>query len=77
MKLTHARKPYARKKKCLDCAFFCNAPSVMEKQIPGLQVMGSGWASVRADDGLCAKRDVYLAGYYVCEHFTPAGRRTA
>ena len=72
MKITQARKPYARKEKCLNCAYFCNTPSVMEEQIPGLQVMGSGWASVRADDGLCSKRDVYLAGYYTCEHFKAA-----
>ncbi len=70
-------RPYARKRKCLDCAHFCNAPALMEDEIPGLQVMGSGWASVRASDGLCGKHDIYLAGYYACEDFTPADEKAA
>ncbi len=66
------RNGYGSSRKCLNCLHFCNDPSRMEEEIPGLQVMGSGWASVRADDGLCRKREVYLAGYYTCEHFTAA-----
>ena len=66
------------KNMCVDCAHFCNDPEKMENEIPGLQVMGSGWASVRNIDGLCRKRDVYLAGYYTCEHFKPLkGARAA
>lgn len=28
-------------------------------------------ASVRADDGICLKREAYLAAYYSCEAFEP------
>ncbi len=59
---------------CLRCRHFRNQPSYLEQSFPGLKVMGSGMASVRADDGLCLKRDVYLASYYSCEAFEEAAR---
>ncbi len=58
--------------RCLHCAHFRNDPAFLERTFPGLKVMSSGMASVRADDGLCLKRDVYLAAYYHCEQFEPA-----
>ena len=54
---------------CLHCRHFRNTPEYLENAIPGLKVMSSGMASVRADDGLCLKRDVYLAAYYSCDQF--------
>ncbi len=54
---------------CLHCHHFRNSPEFLEKTFPGLKVMSSGMASVRADDGLCLKREVYLAAYYSCEAF--------
>ncbi|WP_456444503.1 hypothetical protein [Thiolapillus sp.] len=54
---------------CLHCQHFRNTPEYLENAIPGLKVMSSGMASVRADDGLCLKRDVYLAAYYSCDQF--------
>ncbi len=58
-----------KKAVCLHCTHFRNQPDYLEKEIPGLKVMSSGMASVRADDGLCLKRDVYLAAYYTCEAY--------
>ena len=60
---------------CLQCAHFCNDPKTMEREIPGLQVMGSGWASVRKEDGLCRLRDVYLDATSCCTDFTPRRRK--
>lgn len=57
------------KPSCLHCIHFRNQPEYLEKTFPGLKVMSSGMASVRADDGVCLKRDVYLAAYYRCESF--------
>ncbi len=57
---------------CLNCTHFRNSPAFLEKTFPGLKVMSSGMASVRADDGLCLKREVYLAAYYHCDSFEPA-----
>ncbi|WP_456374296.1 hypothetical protein [Thiolapillus sp.] len=61
--------PYAT---CLHCRHFRNSPAFLEKTFPGLKVMSSGMASVRADDGLCLKRDIYQAAYYSCEAFEAA-----
>ena len=68
--IAHLKRP-APKANCLACAHFCNDPKTMEAEIPGLQVMGSGWASVRKQDGLCRKRNVYLDGMSSCSDFTP------
>ena len=56
---------------CLYCVHFCNDPKTMEEEIPGLQVMGSGWASVRKEDGLCRLRNVYLDATSSCSDFMP------
>ncbi len=61
-----------QKAACLYCRHFRNQPEYLEKIFPGLKVMSSGMASVRADDGVCLKRDVYLAAYYYCEAFQSA-----
>ncbi|HXM04216.1 MAG TPA: hypothetical protein VN939_16520 [Chthoniobacterales bacterium] len=51
---------------CRDCLHFENDPSVIEKEYPGLTAMSSGFASVRADDGLCRLHDLYLSGWDTC-----------
>ena len=56
---------------CLHCAHFCNDPQTMEEEIPGLRVMGSGWASVRKQDGICRKRGLYLDASSSCPDFVP------
>jgi hypothetical protein len=40
---------------CGACLHFRDDPAEMEANFPGLAVMSSGWASVRADDGLCLR----------------------
>ncbi len=57
---------------CLHCRHFRNSPEFLEKTFPGLKVMSSGMASVRADDGLCLKQEIYQAAYYSCEEFEAA-----
>ena len=64
-----AKSVHGARPKCINCKHFRNTPEYLEKTFPGLNVMSSGMASVRADDGLCLKRDVYLAAYYHCEEF--------
>jgi hypothetical protein len=39
---------------------------VIEKEYPGLTAMSSGFASVRADDGLCRLHDLYLSSWDTC-----------
>ena len=54
---------------CKFCRHFDNDPEAIERSIPGLLVMGSGYSSVRGSDGLCGKLERYLSGDYSCEEF--------
>ena len=54
---------------CGQCQYFDNAPKTLEAMLPGLRVMGSGYSSVRVNDGLCAHHDRYLSADYVCDSF--------
>ncbi len=54
---------------CGRCQHFDNAPKTLEALLPGLRVMGSGYSSVRANDGLCTHHDRYLSAHYVCDSF--------
>jgi hypothetical protein len=38
---------------CANCRHFRNDAMFMEDAIPGLKCLSSGYASVRADDGIC------------------------
>jgi len=62
-----AASPVARR--CADCVHFDGTAGTLETEIPGLAVMSSGYASVRADDGLCRLHDRYLSGRSLCERF--------
>ena len=55
--------------RCLDCRHFCNDPAVIERAFPGLTAMGSAYADVRANDGLCARHGIYLALTNGCAGF--------
>ena len=58
-------------KQCGVCRHFCNDPAAVEQAMPGLTSMGSGYASVRSDDGICSVHDRYLTAYSVCDRFEP------
>ncbi len=55
--------------RCGNCVHFANAPAAMEAALPGLATMGSGFGSVRAQDGLCALHGYYLAAWDRCARF--------
>jgi hypothetical protein len=57
--------------RCGACRHFANDGSTVEAAFPGLAIMGSGFASVRADDGICALRGIYLSGRARCDQFAP------
>jgi len=55
---------------CANCAHFVSDPEQLEDAIPGLRSLGSGFAAVRADDGLCLRHDRYLSAAAHCaQHF--------
>jgi hypothetical protein len=51
---------------CQKCAYFQNDPAVLEKAYPGLTAMGSGYASVRDQDGFCNYKQLYLSARDSC-----------
>lgn len=58
--------------RCIYCTHFRNSPAYLEEAIKGLNTMSSGHASVRKDDGICLKNDVYLSARDWCEQFESA-----
>ena len=69
MKLPHAPS-------CLDCSQFNAAPLDIEAALPGLATLSSAYASVRANDGLCAQHERYVAASSVCaQHRARAAHR--
>jgi hypothetical protein len=54
---------------CLDCSQFISAPRDIEAALPGLASLSSGYAAVRANDGLCARHDRYVAGSSICAQY--------
>ena len=59
---------------CRACAWFKNDPALLETAFRGLASMGSGFASVRAEDGLCERHGIYLPAWDGCADFTPPER---
>jgi hypothetical protein len=59
---------------CADCVHFQNDPVALEKAWPGLTSMSSGFASVRAQDGLCDLHALYLSNRDGCGDFATADR---
>ncbi len=54
---------------CRTCRYFLSIPVAIEAAVPGLASLSSGYASVRADDGLCALHDRYVAARSVCDSY--------
>ncbi len=52
---------HAPRATCSTCTRFNNDPAYVERAIPGLTSMGSAWASVRGNDGICSVHDRYLS----------------
>jgi hypothetical protein len=51
---------------CADCLYFNGSPLDVEAAFPGLASLSSGYAAVRAADGLCAMHDRYVAATSRC-----------
>jgi len=62
----------AAPRRCGVCRHFRGGPQEIERLCPGLMAMGSGYASVRAQDGICSHHDVYVLGNDSCPAFGAA-----
>jgi len=56
---------------CGRCVHFRNDPAFLEEAIAGLASLGSAYASVRAEDGLCLRHERYLPTHGCCADFSP------
>lgn len=54
---------------CGICRHFRNDAAYLERAIPGLSSLSSATASVRADDGICELRGMYLSARASCAEF--------
>jgi hypothetical protein len=58
---------------CGNCRHFRNEPRQIEAAFQGLTSLSSGFASVRAQDGLCSLHGIYLSSWDGCPRFAPSG----
>jgi hypothetical protein len=56
---------------CGCCRHFRNDAATIEATIAGLASLSSATASVRADDGVCTLRGIYLSAAACCGRFSP------
>ena len=57
--------------RCASCAHFRNDPAYLEASFGGLASLSSAYGSVRAEDGLCLRRDRYVSAHSWCADFLP------
>jgi hypothetical protein len=58
--------------RCEACRHFTNDPAALEAAFPNLAAMSSGYGSVRAADGICGLRGLYLPATDGCASFSRA-----
>jgi hypothetical protein len=63
-------------RRCATCTFFDNAPETLEREIPGLRSLSSGFAAVRDRDGLCRMNERYVPARASCVAYAAAGPDT-
>ncbi|PWT76580.1 MAG: hypothetical protein C5B59_06225 [Bacteroidetes bacterium] len=69
MKNFSETKARSFEKTCRNCSYFQNDPAFIEKEFAGLQSLSSGFASVRARDGICSHHQLYLPMEDSCSDF--------
>jgi len=60
---------------CRQCARFVDDPAAIEREFPGLTILGSVYASVRGSAGICQEFDRFMDPIPAadCESFVPRG----
>jgi hypothetical protein len=56
---------------CRYCRHFRNDPEYLESVFKGLTTLSSAHGSVRCEDGICLRHDLYLAAHRCCQEFEP------
>lgn len=55
--------------RCRGCRHFNAEPHALESAFKGLSTLSSAYAAVRAEDGICALHERYLAADSSCARF--------
>ncbi len=63
--------------RCGTCRHFDNAPEAFERLFPGLNSFGSGYASVRDEDGVCRLHERHVSQNSRCERYEDGGPMSA
>jgi hypothetical protein len=60
-------------KSCRHCARFVDDPAVIEREFPGINILGSMYASVRGSAGICREFDRFMDPIPAaeCQAFVP------
>jgi len=62
-----------RRQTCRSCRHFGNEPGYLEDAFPGWRALGSAYGSTRAEDGICALRNIYLSADGGCDRHQDRG----
>jgi hypothetical protein len=54
---------------CRRCKHFVDDPEKIEAELPGINALGSMFASVRGDSGLCRVNERFMHATDSCEEF--------
>ncbi len=54
---------------CRNCRFFNGDPAAIEAAFPGLNSLSSAYSSVRAEAGICSRRELFVSPSRGCEDF--------
>lgn len=62
---------------CRGCVHFDDDPASIERQLPGINILGSAYGSVRGDAGICSALGRFMEPLRAdaCPHFEPRPRR--
>jgi len=56
---------------CRDCRFFIGESGALEHALPGFNILGSAYGSVRAGTGICGHRGIFITAVPACPDFLP------
>lgn len=57
--------------RCERCRHFMDDPEQMEAELPGIQILGSMYGSVRGDSGFCRIHDRFASSGDHCDRYEP------
>jgi len=66
-------EPAPRHRQCRHCRHFDDDREQVERELPGLLVLSSGFGDSWGDAGLCRKHQLMLVPFHTCDAFSARG----